>query len=146
VNKITTISYQTIDNNGVVVNTRLYPKLEVTLTLDEPTEKGEGFQDRLTEEERLKLFEIHSTPVKHDEESESRPRGGRGAPRGGRGAPRGGRGAPRGGPRGRGFGAPRGRGFGAPRGRGFGAPRGGPRGRGFGVPRGGLRGAPRGGD
>ena len=97
VNKIGTVSYQTVDGQGTVTNQRLYPKLEVTLTLDEPKEKGEGFQAILTETERTQLFELHSNRLG----GEDRPRGGRGGFRGGRGAPRGrgfrgGRGAPRG--------------------------------------------------
>lgn len=70
------------------------------MTLDEPKEKGEGFQPQLSEEERTKLFEIHSKRLG----GERRPVRGRGQLRGGRGAPRG-----RPGPQG-GRGAPRGRG------------------------------------
>jgi len=39
INKIGTVSYQTVDQKGTVQNQRLYPKLEVTLTLDAPQEK-----------------------------------------------------------------------------------------------------------
>jgi len=84
VNKIGTVSYQTVDPQGNVQTQRLYPKLDVTLTLDQPTQQGEGYQDRLSEEERTQLFNLS-------------PRGGRGFSRGGRGGfSRGGRGAPRG--------------------------------------------------
>ena len=165
INKIGTVSYQTVDGQGAVTNQRLYPKLEVTLTLDEPKEKDEGFQAALTEEERLALFELHSKRGGEEERPQGRGRGGpRGAPRG-RGGFRGGfRGEYRGeyrdeyrgdredfrgdrnAPRERGGfsrGGPRG-GFsrGGPRG-GFRGSRGGPRG-GFrgsrGGPRGGFRG------
>ena len=147
VNHISTVSIEVKDSKSQTV-ARLYPKLEVVLTLDEPSEKTEGFQAQLSENQRNRLFELLNRSAGRG------PRGGRGDRgfRGGRGSRgdrgfRGGRGS-RGG---RGFrGAPRGgRGFrGAPRGgRGFrgGAPRGG---RGFrGAPRGGrgFRGAPRGG-
>ena len=136
VNKIGTVSYQTVDQQGQVQNQRLYPKLEVVLTLDDPKESGEGFQNKLSEEERTQLLALSKERAPRVE-GEERPRGGfrgRGAPRGG---PRGGfrgRGAPRGGPRG-GF-----RGRGAPRG----GPRGGFRG-GFRGERGASRGGPRGG-
>ena len=135
VNKIGTVSYQTVDQQGVIQNQRLYPKLEVTLSLDAPSETGEGYQERLTEERRTELLAVSGQRQARNEESGprgiGRPRGG---PRG-RGGFRGGRGAPRGGPRGFSRGGPRG-GF---RG-GRGAPRGGPRG----FSRGGPRGAPRG--
>jgi len=149
VNKIATVSYQTVDGQGKTVNQRLYPKLEVLLTTTEPKDRTEGTQPRVDEEERKKLFELLNSRQERSErperperseDNQERPRGrGRGGFRGrGRGGFRGGRGGPRGAPRG-GF---RG-GFrdGAPRGGFRGAPRGGPRG-GF---RGG-RGAPRGND
>lgn len=144
-----TVAFQQKDTNGKVNVERLYPKLEITLSLDEPKTKGEGYQARMSEEERKKLLDIM------ERQRNRATRGGRGGPRGGRGQERGrGRGRGRGGPRG----APRG-GRGAPRGgnrdrdQSFGGPRGGPRGgrggprggRGFGGPRGGSRGGPRGG-
>lgn len=148
VNKIGTVSYQTVDQQGNVQNQRLYPKLEVTLTLDTPKEKSEGYQEKLSEEERTTLF--NASKERREEPKGERgaprgrgrrgnrpgPRGGFGGPRGGsRGGPRGGRGGPRFEPRGGrgGFDAPIGGrgGFGGPRG-GFGGPRGG-----FGGPRGG---------
>ena len=152
---IGTVAFQQKDTNGKVNVERLYPKLEITLSLDEPKQRGEGYQPKLSEEERKKLLDIL------DKQRSRGPRGGRGGPRGGRGfrgGPRDGRGF-RGGPRdGRGFrGGPRGgRGFrGGPRDEsgfrgprdesgfrgGRGTPRGGPRG-GRGAPRG--RGASRG--
>jgi hypothetical protein len=163
VNKIATVSYQTVDTQGKLVNQRLYPKLEVVLSLAPSKDKSEGSQDKLDEAERTKLFELLNARQTRPEgyegheghegaEGEERPRG-RGRGRGRGGFSRGGRGFPRGrgGFRGQ-RGAPRGgRGFsrGAPRG-GFrgerGAPRGGFRGE-RGAPRGGFRGergAPRG--
>jgi len=164
INKIETVKYPAKDETE-----RLYPSMEVTLTLDEPTTKGMGFQDKLNEEERVKLFNLLNerraqrpeteTPT-GEFRGESRGRG-RGSFRGGRGAPRGGfrggfrgeaRGAFRGAPRGefRGGEMSRGSFRGAPRGEFRGAPRGGFRGESTrggsfrGAPRGDFRGAPRG--
>lgn len=146
VNTISTVNSQTVDGNGSVLQQKLFPKLEITLTTVQPDASNVGYQAALTEENRENMLK-----VLNELNSRKRTRNTRRAPRGGqrgsRGAPRGqrgGRGAPRGGPRG----APRG-GRGAPRGQrgGRGAPRGGPRG-GRGAPRGGPRGgrgAPRGG-
>jgi hypothetical protein len=148
VNKIATVSYQTVDTQGKLVNQRLYPKLEVVLSTTEPKDRTEGSQDKIDEAERTKLFELLNARQIRPEgaevaEGEERPRG-RGRGRGQRGF-RGSRGAPRGGFRGS-RGAPRG-GFrgqrGAPRG-GFRGQRGAPRG-GFRGQRGAPRGAPRGG-
>lgn len=111
-NKLATVSYQSVDSNQKVENQKLYPKMEVILSIEEPKEKNEGFQDKYDETERKKLFEILS-------QSPRRPRrnfGRRGGFR--RGGARG-RGMRRGGPRGREMrrGGFRGRGMrGAPRG------------------------------
>jgi hypothetical protein len=138
VNKIGTVSYQTVDNQGSVQNQRYYPKLEVVLTLDEPKDAGVGFQDKLSEEERAKLLAVAQEKRRGEEPSRGgEPRRGRGIRGRGRGTF--GRGRPpreegenfsRGPSRPRGFGL-RGRG----RGRGFpGRGRGAERGRGFGRP------------
>jgi hypothetical protein len=148
VNKIGTVVYQTVDNQGKVSSQRLFPKLEIVLTLDEPKEKTEGFQNKLSEEERTKLSELlNSANDRGADEERPRGRGGRGR---GRGQFRGGRGGFRGNSERGGFrgnserGEFRGnserggfRGRGAPRGRG------GFRG-GRGAPRGGFRGGERG--
>ena len=121
INRLATISYQSVEEGGKseTQNQRLYPKLEVKLTLDKPSKTNEGFQDKLDEEERKKLLDLH---LKRKDERR------RGGFRGRRGGFRG-RGRGRGRPpmRGRGRGRPpmRGRGNG-PRGRGNG-----PRGRGI---------------
>ena len=103
-NRIATISYQSVEEGGNVQNQKLYPKLEVVLTLDKPTTSGEGFQDVLSEEDRKKLLELRD---KRREERQKRGgergrgtrrppfRGGRG--RGGRPPMRGGRPPMRGG-------------------------------------------------
>ena len=61
VNRFATISYQSVEEGGKSEsqNQRLYPKLEVKLTLDKPAKTTEGFQDALSEEERKKLLDIH---------------------------------------------------------------------------------------
>ena len=137
-NRITSVAYQTVDSNNTLLNQRLYPKLEIILSKDEPKSKSEGYQGKLDEEERKKIEKILKERREQIEKNRGR-RGGRGprgrgrrggfrGRRGFRGRPRRGRGASRG-TRGRGRGAPRGRA--APRGRGTtrgdsgrGAPRG----------------------
>lgn len=170
ISKIATVSYQTVDSQGGILNQRLYPKLEVILTLERPKETGEGFQEPIPEEERKKYFDLlNNRPERTQGDDRGRGRGSRGGFRGrGRGGPRGSfrgqrggfreesfrgghRGAPRGGFREEGFrGGFREEGFrggqrGGPRGGQRGAPRGGFRGAPRGAPRGGFRGTPRGG-
>jgi hypothetical protein len=109
VNKVGTVSYQTVDNKGDVQNQRLYPKLEIVLSLDEPKERTEGWQDKLSDEERNNLLKVHNELVEKrnagrtegriEGEGESRGRG-RGGFRGSRGGNRGGFRGSRGGSRG----------------------------------------------
>ena len=134
-NKITSVAYQTVDSNNVLLQQRLFPKLEVVLSKEEPKNKTEGYQGKMDEKERK---EIETIMNKRKEEREKNrgarrsPRG-RGGPRGRgrrpgfRGRGRGGFGRPRrGGPRGPARGSSRGRGN--PRGTNAGRGRGGPRG------------------
>jgi len=60
VNRLATISYQSVEEGKVneVQNQRLFPKLEVKLSLDKPAQIGEGYQEPLSEEERKKISEI----------------------------------------------------------------------------------------
>ena len=60
VNRLATISYQFVEEGKVneVQNQRLFPKLEVKLSLDKPAQIGEGYQEPLSEEERKKISEI----------------------------------------------------------------------------------------
>lgn len=58
INKIGTVAYQTVDNNGQVISQKLYPKYEVVLQYETPKEKNEGYQKPLTEDEREKLDAI----------------------------------------------------------------------------------------
>ena len=132
-NRITSVAYQTVDSNNTLLNQRLYPKLEVVLSTEEPKNKNnEGYQGQLDEEERKKIEKI----LKERREKMEKNRGrGRAGPRGRgrRGGFRGRRGNFRGRPR-RGDSRPR-RGDARPRGRGQG--RGTPnRARGRGGPRG----------
>ena len=109
VNTIGTVSYQSVDNHGLVSTKRLFPKLDVVLTTDEPTEKGEGFQTKLTEEERTKLLEAlrssnDRNTIRNDNLQGSRGNVGQSGRRGPRGRPgQRGRGGPKGrpGPRGK---------------------------------------------
>ena len=87
INRLATISYQSVEEGGKSENQnpRLFPKLEVKLTLDKPAKPTEGFQDKLDEEERKKLLDLHN---KRRDERRSR-RGRRGGFRGRRGGFRG---------------------------------------------------------
>ena len=127
-NKITSVAYQTVDSNQKLLTQKLYPKLEVILSKEEPKTKTEGFQGQLDEKDRKQIETIMNKRKEEREKNRGPARGrgrGRGGQRGGRGRRggfrgrprRGGRGGPRGAPRGRGGqrGAPRGA---APRGRG----------------------------
>lgn len=134
-NRITSVAYQTVDSNQTLLTQKLYPKLEVILSKEEPKVKTEGYQGQLDEKDRKQIETIMNKRKEEREKNagtkrqEQRGRG-RGGPRRGRrggfrgrtrgrgrgpeGRPRrGGRGGPRGTPRGRG--APRGA---PPRGRG----------------------------
>ena len=85
-NKITSVAYQTLDSNNTVLNQRLYPKMEVILSLDEFKTKNEGTQDKLPEEQRKKIEKIMN------ERREQREKDGRRVYRGRRGFRRGMRG------------------------------------------------------
>ena len=132
-NRITSVAYQTVDSNSKVLNQRLYPKLEVTLSTVELKTKNEGTQEKLDEKQRKEIEKIMDE--RKEQREKNRGRRGRGGFRGRRGGFRGRRG--RGGFRARGRGAPRRGGqrsdrgnvrSGVPRrGRGRGGQRGGPR-------------------
>ena len=94
INRFATISYQSVEEGGKQEsgNNRLFPKLEVKLTLDKPAKTTEGFQEKLSEDERKKLLDLHN---KRKEERRNRPRR-RGGFRGRRGGFRGRRGGFRG--------------------------------------------------
>ena len=99
INRFSTISYQSVEEGGKsdTENHRLFPKLEVKLTLDKPEKLTEGFQDKLDEEQRKKFLDLHN---KRRSERRNGPRRGfrgrRGGFRGRRGGFRGRRGGFRG--------------------------------------------------
>ena len=132
-NRITSVAYQTVDSNQKLLTQKLYPKLEVILSKEEPKQKTEGYQGQLDEKDRKQIETIMNKRKEEREKNRGTSRG-RGRGRGGQRG-RGRRGGFRGRGRGRGF-RPRRGGRdgqrGAPRGRGSarGAPRGAPRGRG----------------
>ena len=142
-NRITSVAYQTVDSNNELLQQRLFPKLEVILSKEEPKTKTEGFQGQMDEKQRKEIETIMNKKKEQREKNR-----GRGGPRGrGRGGPRGrGRRAGFRGGRGRGFGRPRRGGRSSPRGtnnRGRGTNRGTNTGRGRGQQRG-TNSAPRG--
>ena len=134
-NRITSVAYQTVDSNNTLLNQRLYPKLEVILSKEEPKSKTEGFQGKLEEDKRKEIEKIMNDRKEQIEKNKGQRGRGRGrgfrgrGRRGGFRGRRGFRGRPRRGdsrPR-RGDSRPRGRGQsrGTPtRARGRGAPRG----------------------
>ena len=131
-NRITSVAYQTVDSNNTLLNQRLYPKLEVILSKEEPKTKTEGYQAPINEDERKKIEKIMNERKERIEKNRGRGRGrggrgprGRGRRGGFRGRRGGFRGRPRRGGRGQGRGEPRrGRGTRGTRARGRGTPRG----------------------
>ena len=81
-NKITSVAYQTLDSGNNVLNQKLYPKMEIVLTTEEPKSKNEGYQEKLNEEDRKKIEKI----MNERREEREKNRGGRrrGGNRGGR--------------------------------------------------------------
>ena len=57
-NRITSVAYQTVDSNSKILNEKLYPKLEVVLSKEEPKNKTEGYQGKLDEKERKDIEKI----------------------------------------------------------------------------------------
>ena len=62
VNRLATITYQSVEEGGKTEaqNLKLFPKLEVKLTLDKPQNETEGFQEKLSEENRKKILDIYN--------------------------------------------------------------------------------------
>ena len=106
VNRLATISYQSVEEGkkSEIQNQRLYPKLEVKLTLDKPQKTGEGYQEPLKEDDRKKILDIQSKRRQGRPQRRGPPRRGRGGFRGRRPGFRGRRAGFRG--RGRGRGRP----------------------------------------
>ena len=85
-NKITSVAYQTVDSNKSVISQRLYPKMEVVLSTEEPKTKTEGTQGKMDEKLRAEIQKImDDRKAKREKEGT---RGGRGSFRGNRGGPR----------------------------------------------------------
>ena len=103
VNRLATMSYQSVEEGkkNEVQNQKLYPKLEVKLTLDKPQKTGEGYQEPIKEEERKNILDIQSKRRQGGRPRRGGFRGRRGGFRGRRGGFRGRRGF-----RGRGRGRP----------------------------------------
>ena len=61
-NRFATISYQSVEEGkkDEVENQRLFPKLEVKLSLDKPAKIGEGYQEPISEEERKKILDLQN--------------------------------------------------------------------------------------
>ena len=64
-NKLATVSYQSSDAKEVQNNQKLYPKMEVILSLEDFKDKTDGYQKKLDETERQKLYKIfNEQPVR----------------------------------------------------------------------------------
>lgn len=72
-NKLSSVTYQTVDGNKTVIKERLYPKLEVILSKEPPKNKNEGTQDVIDENLRK---EIEKIMKERREKMESDERGG----------------------------------------------------------------------
>ena len=57
-NKLATVSYQSSDLKEVQNNQKLYPKMEVILSLENFKEKTDGYQNKIDETERQKLYKL----------------------------------------------------------------------------------------
>ena len=80
-NKLATVSYQSTNTKEAQNNQKLYPKMEVILSLEDFKDKTDGYQSKLDETERQKLYKLfNEQPVR---------RGRRGGFRGRRGGFRG---------------------------------------------------------
>ena len=88
VNRFATISYQSVEEGkkDEVENQRLFPKLEVKLSLDKPAKIGEGYQEPISEEERKKILDLQNKRRQRRTVRRGPPRGirGRGGFRGNR--------------------------------------------------------------
>ena len=82
-NKLATVSYQS-DSKETSNNQKLYPKMEVTLSLEDFKEKTDGYQKKLEESERQKLYRLfNEQPVRRARRGGFRGRRGFGGRRGG---------------------------------------------------------------
>ena len=73
-NRISTVTYQSIEQGTELteqVNNKLYPKFDVTLSLEKPKSENEGFQNKLTEDERKKILDFQSK-LKEDKKNKKK--------------------------------------------------------------------------
>ena len=64
-NKLATVSYQNPNSKEKEETARLYPKMEITLSLDDFKDKTDGYQKKLDESERQQLYKIfNEQPVR----------------------------------------------------------------------------------
>jgi hypothetical protein len=77
VNKLSTVSYQTLDPNEKLIQERLYPKMEIILSLEEPKVKTEEYQKPMSDNERKTLSDfISAAKERRTENVDLRGRGG----------------------------------------------------------------------
>ena len=62
-NRLSSVSYVSIDNKIKEENKWIYPKLEITLLKNEPLIKNEGYQGNISEEERKILETIYNKNI-----------------------------------------------------------------------------------
>ena len=56
-NKLATVSYQPNEDKEKVKNQRLFPKMEILLSFEDIKDKNDGYQKKLDEVEREKLYQ-----------------------------------------------------------------------------------------
>ena len=76
-NKLAIVSYQSSDSKEVQNNQKLYPKMEVILSLEDFKDKTDGNQNKLDETERQKLYKLfNEQPIRRGRRGGFRGRGG----------------------------------------------------------------------
>ena len=64
-NKLAIVSYQSSDSKEVQNNQKLYPKMEVILSLEDFKDKTNGYQNKLDETKRQKLYKLfYEQPIR----------------------------------------------------------------------------------
>ena len=71
-NRITSVAYQTVDSNNKLLTQKLYPKLEVVLSKEEPKNKTEGYQGQMDENERKQIESIMNKKKKKEKKTKER--------------------------------------------------------------------------
>ena len=73
-NHISTVTYQSIEEGSELkepLNQKLLPKFDVTLSFEKPKTENEGFQNKLSDDERKKILEIQSK-IKEDKKNKKK--------------------------------------------------------------------------